>query len=82
MHLVSWSRRSAGLCMSRKFLAMAKLDAPCMFQVTIFAVSWSFLPGHTFWLLGRARFFVASWSCLKSNAPDMVGFLYGLESER
>ena len=38
VHLVSWSRRSVGLYMSRKFLAMEKLDAPCMFQVTIFAV--------------------------------------------
>ena len=82
MHLVSWSRRSAGFYISRKFLAMEKLDAPCMFQVTIFAVLWSFLPGRIFWLLGRARFFVASRSSLKSDAPDSVGILYGLESER
>ena len=53
-----------------------------MFQVTILEVPRSFLPDLMFCSLGSARFFVASWSCLNKDAPDTVGYLNGLASER
>ena len=37
-----------------------KLEAPCIFQVTIFDVPRSFLPDLMFCSLGCERFFVAS----------------------
>ena len=75
VHLVSCKSRRACLYMSRKLLAMVKLDAPCIFQVTSLEVPWSFLPGIEVLLLDCERFFVASCSCLNSDAPEAEGFL-------